>query len=257
MEKEKFDYLEPIEVAKGVYWVGFYDEKAAFHCNPYLLLDGDEAIVFDPGSVLDYPKVASKIFSVVDPQQISHIILHHQDPDLGACVPLLEDLIPNKELKIVTHSRASVLICYYGVKSEFYNVDKHQYSLDLKSGRKLKFLVTPFCHFPAAVVTYDEKEKLLFSGDVFGAISIDWNLFAKEGYESQMKAFHVGYMASNKHLTAVMDKFKKLDLNMIFPQHGSIIKDQMIPRCIETLKRLNCGIDSSLTEKDLYGWIPE
>ncbi|GBE04627.1 nitric oxide reductase [bacterium BMS3Abin10] len=257
MEEQEYDYLEPIEVAKGVYWIGYYDEKASFHSNPYLLIDGDEAVVFDPAGVMEYPKVASKIFSLVDPAQISYIILHHQDPDLCSGVPLLEDVITNKQLKIVTHSRAAVLINYYGVKSEIYAVDRHQYELALKSGRILKFMKTPFCHFPSAIVTYDPKEKLLFSSDIFAALSVDWGLFAGKGYERQMETFHVGYMASRKHLNIIMDKIAKMDLAMILPQHGSIIKGEMISRCIEFLKGLHCGIDSLLSEEELYGWIPK
>jgi len=257
LDKEEYDFLEPIEVAKGVYWAGFYDERAAFHCNPYLLIDGEEVVIFDPGSVLDYPKVASKIFSVVDPKEVSHIVLHHQDPDLCACVPMIENLSQNKQLKIVTHSRTSLLIRYYGVMSEFYHVDQHQYSLTLKSGRILRFMVTPFCHFPASIVTYDEKEKLLFSSDIFSAISTDWHIFAKEGYEKQMAAFHVGYMPSFRHISAVMERFANLDLRMILPQHGSIIKGEMIHRCIAFLKQLPCGIDASLSEEELYGWVPK
>ena len=155
------DYVEPVEVAKGVYWIGFYDAQAAFHCNPYLIVDGDEAVVIDPGSVLDYPKVASKIFSIVSPRQVKHIILHHQDPDLCASVPFLEDHIGTPGPQLVTHSRASVLIRYYGVKNSFYLVDKHDYTLTLSSGRILRFIVTPFCHFPAAIMTYDASSKIL------------------------------------------------------------------------------------------------
>ncbi|MFH1874196.1 MAG: MBL fold metallo-hydrolase [Pseudomonadota bacterium] len=256
-EKLLYDYLEPIEIVEGVYWVGFYDEQAAFHCNPYLLIDGEEAVIFDPAGTREFPKVAGKIFSLIDPQQVSYIVLHHQDPDICAAVPLLEDLIPNKQLKIVTHSRAAVLIKYYDIKSEIYPVDKHKHSLTLKSGRQLKFITTPFCHFPAALMTYDAKQKLLFSSDIFGAISKGWKLYAEQGYEKQMESFHVGFMASNKHLNAVMTRVSKLDLAMILPQHGSIIKADMIPKCIDALSKLQCGIDSQLTEEELYGWIPK
>src|SRR3989338_5580201 len=256
MEKQGYDYLEPIEVVPGVYWIGLYDEKAAFHCNPYLLVDNGEAVIFDPGSVGFYPKVASKIFSIIEPAQVNYIVLHHQDPDLCACTPLLEDVIANKELKIVTHSRAQLLIRYYDIKSEFYPVDRHNYALTLKSGLVLRFMKTPHCHFPASIVTYDENQKLLFSSDIFVAVSADWRLFAQKGYEEQMKSFHEGYMANKPHLANVMEKLAKLDLEMILPQHGSIIKKELIPACVEFLKDLKCGIDLQASDEELYGWIP-
>ena len=152
-KNNSYNDSQAVELAKGVYWVGYHDPKDLLSCNPYLLVDGKEAVLFDPGGVLNYSKVAQKIFSIVEPAQISHVVLHHQDPDLCACMPLLEKVIDQGQMKIVTHSMASIIIRYYGLKSEFYLVDKNLYSLRLKSGRMLRFLTTPFCHFPAAIVT--------------------------------------------------------------------------------------------------------
>jgi flavorubredoxin len=256
-EQEKLDYTEPIEISDGIYWLGFYDENAAFHSNPYLIKDGDEVVIIDPAGITEYPQVASKIFSIIKPSQVSHIILHHQDPDLCAAVPMLENAIGNKDLKLVTHSRASVLIHYYGVKSEFYLVDNNDYSLTLKSGRRLKFMTTPFMHFPAAIVTYDETSKILFSSDIFGAISKDWNLYASEGYQEKMATFHKGYMPSNKFLNAFVEKIEPLDIEMILPQHGSVIKGDMVPKCMDFLKTLKVGLDLASTDEELYGWIPK
>ncbi|MDO9230802.1 MAG: response regulator [Syntrophales bacterium] len=254
-KNHSYNYAEAVEVTRGIYWVGSHDPKELFHCNPYLLVDGEEAVLFDPGGVTDYSEVARKVFSIVKPAQIRYVVLHHQDPDLCASAPLLEEAIDHGQMKIVAHSRASVLIGYYGIESEFYLVDKNHYSLTLKSGRILRFLTTPFCHFPAAIVTYDEREKVLFSSDLFGAISPGWSLFAKEGYEERMRVFHVGYMASTRHLSKVMERMATLDLEMILPQHGSIIPKEMIPGCIDFLKSLPCGIDAQETEEELYGWI--
>ena len=250
------NYLKPVEVAQGIYWMGSHDPKEPFQGNPYLLVDGQEAVLFDPGGVLNYSRVAEKVFSIVEPAQISHVVLHHQDPDLCACLPLLEQVIDHGKMKIITHSMTSILIRYYGIKSEFFLVDKNAYTLRLKSGRILRFLLTPFCHFPAAIVTYDEQEKILFSSDLFGGISSDRSLFARQGYEKQMQTFHAGYMASTRHLSAVMETIARLDLAMILPQHGSIISREMIPLCIDFLKKLPCGIDAKVTEKELYDWIP-
>lgn len=255
-KNHSFNYSEAVEVAGGIYWVGSHNPKDLFHCNPYLLVDGEEAVLFDPGGVTDYAKVAEKVFSLVKPAQIRYVVLHHQDPDLCASAPLLEKVIGHGQMKIVAHSRASVLIGHYGIKSEFYLVDKNHYRLTLKSGRILRFLTTPFCHFPAAIVTYDEREKILFSSDLFGAISPGWSLFAKEGYEEQMRTFHAGYMASARHLSKVMERMAQLDLEMVLPQHGSIIPREMIPQCVDFLKRLPCGIDARETEEELYDRIP-
>ena len=254
-ENKSNPYSEVVEVARGIYWVGFHDPKELLHCNPYLLVDGEEAVLFDPGGVTDYSEVAEKVFSIVEPAQIRYVVLHHQDPDLCASAPLLEEAIGHGQMKIVAHSRASVLVRYYGLKSDFYLVDKNSYTLTLKSGRILRFLTTPFCHFSAAIVTYDERGKILFSSDLFGAIGPAWSLFAKEGYEEQMRTFHVGYMASTRHLSKVMERMATLDLEMILPQHGSIIPKEMIPGCIDFLKSLPCGIDAQETEEELYGWI--
>ena len=51
MSKSKnTDYENPIEIADGIFWVGFYDRQSGLHCNPYLIIDNDEALVIDGGS---------------------------------------------------------------------------------------------------------------------------------------------------------------------------------------------------------------
>ena len=66
---EKSDFEDAIKVADDIYWVGFSDEKAHLHCNPYLLIDGDgkdtEAVLLDPGSLTDFPKVMRKVLELV------------------------------------------------------------------------------------------------------------------------------------------------------------------------------------------------
>ncbi len=252
-----YNYREPIEVAEGVYWVGFYDERASFPSNPYLMIDGEEVVVFDPASITEHQEVTLKIMNTVDPAKISYIVVHHPDPDICSALPSLQGAIKNNKLKVATFCRNRLFLHYYGVVVDYYDVDRHDYKLTLKSGRTLRFILTPHCHYPTAIMTYDEKQKILFSSDIFGTISFDWSLFAKEGYEEQMRLFHTGYMASNRHMRAVMEKVEELDIDIILPQHGSIIKGEMIPRCIEFLKNLDCGIDSAFRDEELYRWIPE
>lgn len=233
------DTSKAVEIAEGVYWVGFHDEAAGFHCNPYLIVDGEEAVLIDPGSIPHYPLVLNKVVSVVELPKIRYIIAHHQDPDLCAAIPKFEEVI-NRPTSVVTHTRAAVLIAHYGLKSDFYHVDREGWQLTLKSGRRLRFIFTPYLHFPGAFVTYDEKTRTLFTSDLFGAFSFDWHLYAGEYYIEAMKAFHENYMPSREILASAMRKLKKLDIKLIAPQHGSLI-DKNILEHIEALENLECG----------------
>lgn len=51
------NYDRPVKIADDTYWIGFYDKVSGLHCNPYLIVDGDEAVVIDGGSRPDFPIV--------------------------------------------------------------------------------------------------------------------------------------------------------------------------------------------------------
>ncbi len=234
------DITKAIEIAEKIYWVGHYDPETALVSNPYLLVDEEEAILIDPGSVLDYHQVSRKVFTTVEPDSINYIILHHQDPDICASTPRFEEVV-NPYRQVITHSRAAVLVVHYGIKSPFYLVDRNDWELTMKSGRKLRFIFTPYLHFPGAFVTYDEKTKTLFTSDLFGGFSYDWSLYANDYYLEAVKAFHENYMPSKEILSHSIKKLRDLDIKMIAPQHGSIILEKDIPRYLDALEDLDCG----------------
>jgi len=68
-------YDRPIQLAEGIYWVGFRDEKSNLTCNPYLIVQGDEAVLIDSGSRTDFAAVMMKVLQAgVDPQQVIGLI---------------------------------------------------------------------------------------------------------------------------------------------------------------------------------------
>lgn len=237
-----------VEIAKDIYWVGGSGQVGGLHCNPYLIVDGDEAVLIDPGSVLDFQYVFENVCSIVPLEKIKYVILHHQDPDFCSSVPLFEQKGAN--FKIVTHWRTQTLVRYYGVKSDYYIVNKNEFKLVLKSGRVLGFIQTPYLHFPGAITTYDYNSKVLFSSDLFGAFSYEWSIYAKDNYIERMKAFHEHYMPSNDVLRPVMEVFLGMDISIIAPQHGSVIKNN-ISKYIKALRDLECGSFLSPIKKDL------
>ena len=250
--KKAIDMSQPQsgrEIDTGIYWVGSTDSNGGLHCNPYLLIDHDEGVLIDPGSVLDFATVFANVTSLIPLKNIKYVILHHQDPDFCASMPLFEQ--KGLQAKIVTHWRTAVLIKYYGTQSPYYIVNQNDFKLALTSGRTLLFVPTPYLHFPGAIATYDLQSKTLFSSDLFGAFSgKNRNLSAPPNYIEAMKAFHEHYMPGNEILRPVMEKFATMDISRIAPQHGCII-EQDIPRYIKVLRDLECGTFLQPIKRDL------
>lgn len=233
---------QAVLIAPNIYWVGMHLKNDPFQCHPYLIKNGNESILIDPGSMLEFSETVRKVKTVMEMSSIKYIVLHHQDPDLAAAVPEIEKLINRADLQIVTHSRMSLLIKHYLVTSSYYEIDKNEYQLLTSSGFKLEFLTTPYCHSPGAFVSYEPVSKTLFSGDIFGGIEESWDFYADESYFFKAKRFHEEYMPSKDIFNYSLSKIERLDIEMIAPQHGSIIEKKYIPQLIEDMKNLDCGL---------------
>ncbi len=240
---KKLDYDNPVAVTDEIFWTGFHDKEASLHCNSYLLIDEDEAVFIDPGSIPHFPIVMRKVLDLIDPDQITTLIAQHQDPDVCGNMMIVEDMIDNPNLKIAAHINTIRLIRHYGIRSEFYAVEENDFRLTLKSGRVLEFVFTPYLHSPGAIATYDPKTKSLFTSDIFAAIDRNWTLFAEDDFLSPMDVFHQQYMPNNAVLKKCMEKLEEMDIDRLIPQHGSILEGDDVHTAIQHLKHLPCGTD--------------
>lgn len=270
MEKRDLNYNEYIEIAQGVYWVGFHDKKAGLHCNPYLIVDGDEAVLIDSGSRNDFSTVMLKIMRTgTRAGQINRLIYHHSDPDLCGNIPHVEAIINREDLKIISHKENNVFINYYSVRSPLLCVEEMGFHFEFSSGRRLEFILTPYCHASGSFMTYDTKTGILFSSDLFGSYDCSWGLFTQvdegcsnckpEGIcpKTQEKCqiqgimeFHRRTMPSRKAMQYALDQLEQRKISLIAPQHGSVLdtpaSQQIVIKRLRELKDI--GIDYFLKE---------
>ncbi len=188
------DVSQPVLLADGFWWVGAQLVEKNLQCNPYLLIQGGSSILFDAGSVLDFEVVSKQVQSLIDIDKLDAIVCSHQDPDLCSALPLFEEA--GFKGVYCCHQRAASLIAFYGVKRPFYYVNFHEYSYPLADGTTIKFLPAPYLHFPGAIMSYLQNQKVLVSGDLFGSIGTNWQLYATDEYEEGMKTYHESYMPS-------------------------------------------------------------
>lgn len=250
------DFSKPIEIAEDIFWIGYVVPNDSFQCHVYLIRNGEESILIDPGSELILPIVLEKLFLLIPLKNVKYIIMHHQDPDITGSFSTLEKLFPpNQQRFIVTHWRTKALLKHCGWKTPYYLIDEHNWKL--KAGdRELEFVFTPYAHFPGAFCTFDPKTKTLFSSDIFGAISDKFFLFAEdsEDYYKGVEFFHKHYMPSKYILEFALQQIMSKSPEIIAPQHGSIIKKNMIDKVVSRLKNLDCGLyllDVAREENDI------
>ncbi|MBI5185378.1 MAG: MBL fold metallo-hydrolase [Nitrospinae bacterium] len=242
---ESYNDKDAIEVAPGIFHLGVQDSNFSFSNIPYLIVDGDEAVLLDPGSAKPafFEVILRKVKSVIDPKKIKHMIVQHQDPDLCAAMPLFEKLI-HKDVEIHAPLEAQILVQHYGCVHDVTPVDEGE-TLSFGNGRTLVFAMTPYCHFIGSMVTYDIQTKTLFSSDAFGGFTGENDVYAGDFYPMQLTTFLGQYLGSKRALEYALKRIEQLDrshgINLIAPQHGCLIKKEFIPAYLQAAHQLEVG----------------
>ncbi len=252
--------------------MGYCDERAGLQCNPYLIVDGEEAVLIDSGGRSEFSSVMLKVMRTgTDPGRIRRLIYQHYDPDLCGNIPHVEAIIQNDDLEIISHRENNIFIRYYGAKSPLRCVEKMRFQFAFSSGRRLEFAMTPYAHAPGSFMTYDTRTKILFSSDIFGSYDHNWDLFAdipdacggcppqeicprtgERCYLCGVMNFHQRVMPSKRALRHALRQVEKFDISMIAPQHGSILANRHAQEVvIRNLKALEgIGIEGIAEEEN-------
>ena len=242
MSSKKADPSKALKITDHIWWVGHYLQDDQFQCHCYLIENGDESILLDPGSRLTFPETFRKIEEVIPFSRIKYFVVHHQDPDITGALDIIDRLVVREDARIISHWRAIALLKHLGLKIPFTCVEEMNWNLKA-GGLELQFVFTPYLHFPGAFCTYHPASEVLFSSDLMGGFTEGFSLFAEdESYFESVKLFHEHYMPSREILAFAMNKFQQLPLKYILPQHGSIIREKLIPFFLQQLKDLDCGL---------------
>jgi flavorubredoxin len=231
------------EMAKGVYYVGVDDHhtelfenlwKIPFGVsyNSYLIVDEKTVLietVKDPWS----KEWLDNIREIIDPKDIDYIILNHMEPDHTSSLPDIAELAPNATL-IYTERASDMQRSFYGLPlKEKVVEDLEELSLGNKT---LKFVHTPFLHWPETMMTYIMEDEVLFSCDAFGSFgALNGKLFDDEIDMRMVESESRRYLSSIittyfKFVQRGIAKIKDLGIGvkMVAPSHGPIFrKDPM------------------------------
>lgn len=247
---------EAIEISAGVYWVGA-GTKTILSRNSFLrIFEGNKtsgSLLIDPGPTSDFISLSRKVASVLPGGllNINLAFINHQDPDVVGVLPKMYAM--NRKLNIIATEDTWRLVSLNGLSSvRFRSIDQVQdQRLVLPTGHKLQFIPTPYCHFRGASMIYDLESRILFTGDFLGGVEAS-GLTATEENWAGVKAFHQIYMPSNEAIKLAVKKIRALEPAplVLAPQHGGLIKGDLIEFFLERISELPVGLDIVTTVND-------
>jgi flavorubredoxin len=212
--------------------------------NEYLIVDGEEALLCDPGGIEIFPAVFSALCNEFDPRRIRHVFASHQDPDIASSLGLWLEFNPG--LKCYLSWLWTSFVPHFGGNKETF-IPIPDGGMDIVVGG-LKLLAIPahYLHSSGNFHLYDPKAKILFSGDVGAALlprGAD-GLFV-EDFSRHIRfaeAFHRRWMGSEKAKRDWCARVSQLDIDMICPQHGAIYRGEDVRRFIDWFANLEVGV---------------
>ena len=231
-----------MEIAPRVWWVSAMLPNDRFQCHAYLVEQGDQSVLIDPGSALTANALVRNVEEVVGLSNVRWVVCSHADPDIIAAVPSLLEAGLSQDAEVVTHWRDEALLRHLGWPLRFRRIDELGWRLRLED-RALRFVFTPYVHFAGAFCTFDEATGTLFSSDLFGGFTDDEGLIADEDASLEgMRLFHEHYMPSREALAHAVGQLRSLPIEQIAPQHGQVLPGVLVPRVLDEVVSWECGL---------------
>ena len=198
---------------------GMYEVPKGMSYNSYAILDEKIAIV-DTVDVEFKEQWLSKVQNVLGERKPDYLIVQHMEPDHSANIVSLIKKYP--EVTIVATAKAfQMMNNYFGTDfTDKRIVVADGDTLSLGSHR-LTFIAAPMVHWPEVMVTYDEKEKVLFTADAFGKFGAN-NVEDEWVYEA--RRYYFGIVGKyGLFVQKLLQKMKELEIQMICPLHGPVL----------------------------------
>lgn len=221
-------------------------EEDGIRSNQYLVTHEAVGVLLDPGGVGVMPQVLAEMLRYVRPDQISTIMLSHQDPDI---VGGLSTWLELTSAEVFVSSIWMRFLPHYGLRdmSRFRGVPDEGMRCEIVPGFVLDIVPAHFLHSEGQINVYDPVSRILFSGDIGAAMMpADRDEAFVDDFSSHLpfiEGFHRRYMGSNRAIQCWLETIANLDIEMIAPQHGPVYRGQAVGDFLRWLGALECGID--------------
>lgn len=223
-----------MEITKDIKYVGVNDHQVDLFEGQYVVENGmaynsymimDEKIaVCDTVDTHFTEEWLGNVKAVLNGKAPDYLIVHHMEPDHSASIDSFMKAFP--ETKIVSSAKAFVMM------KQFFGTDYPDNQLVVKEGdtlslgeHELTFVTAPMVHWPEVIVSYDSKDKVLFSADAFGKFGA---LDVEEDWACEARRYYIGIVGKyGVQAQTLLKKAAGLDIQIICPLHGPVLTENL------------------------------
>lgn len=222
------------KITEDIYYAGVNDHQVdlfegqfavpnGMAYNSYVIMD-EKIAVMDTVDVNFGEEWLANVAEILGDRKPDYLVVQHMEPDHSANITKFIEAYP--EAKVVGNAKTFQMIeNFFGLNlADKQEVVTNNGTLSLGS-HELTFVFAPMVHWPEVMVTYDSKDKILFSADAFGkfgALDVD------EDWACEARRYYFGIVGKyGAQVQALLKKAVTLDIEKICPLHGPILTENL------------------------------
>ena len=227
--------MTDMKISEDITWIGASDNDLKLFESQYVLENGmsynsylikdEKNVVLDTIDEHVTDIWQEKLEKELGEKKPDYLIISHMEPDHAYNIGLIAKKYPN--MKLVGNQMTFNMLTNF-----FSDIDLSSRKVIVTEGdvldigkHKLQFFMAPMVHWPEVMVTYEQTEKILFSADGFGKFG---SLDHDEEWDCEARRYYFGIVGKyGAQVQALLKKAATLDIKMICPLHGPILKENL------------------------------
>jgi len=202
---------------------GQYPVPNGIAYNSYVILDEKIAVIDTVDKNFTHSWL-DNLQKVLGDRQPDYLVVHHMEPDHAANIDVFLKNYP--QATVVSSKKA------FAMMKQFFGDDYGDRRIVVEEGsvlslgeHSLTFVAAPMVHWPEVMVSYDAKDKVLFSADGFGKFGA---LDVEEDWDDESRRYFIGIVGKyGAQVQTLLKKAAGLDIAIICPTHGPVLKENL------------------------------
>ncbi len=232
--KKQIKEFTEMNVTKDIIYIGVNDREIDLFEGQYTVPEGmaynSYAIIDEKIAIMDTVDAAfteewlGNVREALGGRKPDYLVIHHMEPDHSANIVNFMNEYP--EATIVSSAKAfSMMKNFFGTDFEDRRIVVGGNDTLSLGAHELTFVTAPMVHWPEVIVSYDSKDKVLFSADGFGKFGA---LDADEDWACEARRYYFGIVGKyGAQVQLLLKKASALDIEIICPLHGPVLKENL------------------------------